>query len=75
MGGREAVNERVYRAARKRGAGDREAMVIATYVEFESLAATARELGIAEHTARIHLMNLRRRLGVSHTAAAVARLV
>jgi DNA-binding CsgD family transcriptional regulator len=69
------VNEKLYRAGRKRGLSDREAEVLATYVEHDSIAETAHELGITAHTARIHLMHVRTRLNVRHTAAAVAQLV
>jgi DNA-binding NarL/FixJ family response regulator len=69
------VNEAVYDAARRAGCTDRQAKVLAVYVESEKIAVAANTLGIQTKTASDHLVRVYRRLKVRHAAAAVARLL
>lgn len=68
------MNDAVYVAALRAGCPQREAQVLAVYVESESTEAVAHELDIRQSTVTGHLGRAKRRLGVSHTAAAIAKL-
>src|SRR5688572_14969842 len=65
----------VYQAARKAGCTDREAQVLAAYVQSNKVYDAAKKLGMSEQTAKNHLHAIRRRLGVPSTRQVLARLL
>lgn len=69
-----AVNEQLFRAARRAGCSRNEAEIIAAYVGAETLEAAAVELNITKRTALRRLAAARRRMNVAHTSALVALL-
>lgn len=68
------MNAAVFQSARANGCTPREAEVLATYVESDSLKMTARAMGISTQTVKNHLVRVHRRFGVRHTAAVIAKL-
>lgn len=68
------MNFAIFAAARHAGCTTRQAEVLATYVESETVVETAKKLNIAEQTVKIHLADVRLLLKAPHNAGAVAKL-
>lgn len=69
------MNDDVYRGAIKAGCTQREAEVLATYVESETIEDAADRLGITSRTVTLRLGAARRRLRAAHTPALVAIVI
>jgi DNA-binding CsgD family transcriptional regulator len=69
------VNEAVYLAAIDAGCSQRQAEVLATWVDSETLDDTAAKLGISQRAVLKHLREARHRLNVPHNGKLVAAVL
>lgn len=69
------MNAAVYEAAIRAGCSRRQSELLATIVESRKLSEAAAKLGMAESTAKNHLVAVRQRLKVHHNAAVIAKIL